>query len=94
MRVIANRKAYRSSGTTMKAPKTIEQLHRLIRTRIERAIEIKTVLRADPGYHVLVATVAMQVVKSLSAGGKVLFLEMAAALPTQSISPRNLPGAT
>ena len=57
----------------MKAPKTIEQLHRLIRTRIERAIEIKTVLLADPGYHVLVATVAMQIVKSLSAGGKVLF---------------------
>jgi D-sedoheptulose 7-phosphate isomerase len=57
----------------MKAPKTIDQLHSLIRTRIERAIEIKTVLRADSGYHVLVATVAMQIVKSLGVGGKVLF---------------------
>jgi D-sedoheptulose 7-phosphate isomerase len=57
----------------MKAPKTIEQLQHLICTRIDRAIEIKTRLRADPGYQVLVATVAMQIVKSLSAGGKVLF---------------------
>jgi D-sedoheptulose 7-phosphate isomerase len=57
----------------MKAPKTIEQLQRLICTRIERDIEIKTVLLADPGYHLLVASVAIQIVKSLSAGGKVLF---------------------
>ena len=57
----------------MKAPKTIEQLHRLIRTRIERDIEIKTVLLADPGYHLLVASVAMQIVKSLGTEGKVLF---------------------
>ena len=52
---------------------TIKQLHHLIRTRIERAIEIKTVLRDDAGYHALVANVAMQIVKSLGAGGKVLF---------------------
>jgi D-sedoheptulose 7-phosphate isomerase len=41
--------------------------------RIERAIEIKSVLLADSGYHVLVASVAIQIVKSLVAGGKVLF---------------------
>ena len=57
----------------MKGPKTIKQLQHLICTRIERDIEIKTVLLADPGYHLLVASVAMQIVKSLSAGGKVLF---------------------
>ena len=70
---LREQEGYRTAGTTMKAPKTIEQLHRLIRTRIERDIEIKTVLLADPGYQALVATVAMQIVKSLSAGGKVLF---------------------
>jgi NDP-sugar pyrophosphorylase family protein len=63
----------RNFGTTMKAQQNTKQLHNLIRTRIERAIEIKSVLLADSGYHVLVATVAMQIVKSLGAGGKVLF---------------------
>jgi hypothetical protein len=77
----------------MKAPKNTKQLHRLVCTRIERAIKIKSVSLADSGYHVLVVNVAMQIVKSLGAGGEVLFLEMAAALPTHSISLRNLPVA-
>jgi D-sedoheptulose 7-phosphate isomerase len=56
--------------TTQESSKLIQDL---IRARIQRAIEIKQLLLADVGYQNLVAQVAMQIVKSLRAGGKVMF---------------------
>ena len=48
-------------------------MQELIRARIQRDIEIKQLLLASDAYHDLVAHVATQIVKSLRAGGKVIF---------------------
>jgi len=55
--------------------KTLEntKMQELIRARIQRDIEIKQLLLASDAYHDLVAHVATQIVKSLRAGGKVIF---------------------
>jgi D-sedoheptulose 7-phosphate isomerase len=55
--------------------KTLEnsKLQVLVRARIQRDIEIKQTLLGSDSYHDLVAHVATQIVKSLRAGGKVLF---------------------
>jgi D-sedoheptulose 7-phosphate isomerase len=45
----------------------------LIQDRIQRSIEVKQTLLADRELHALVAEAAMQIVKSLRAGGKVIF---------------------
>jgi D-sedoheptulose 7-phosphate isomerase len=49
------------------------KLQDLVRARIQRDIEIKHILLASDSYHDLVTHVAMQIVKSLRAGGKVMF---------------------
>ncbi len=48
-------------------------LQDLVRARIQRSIEIKQALLSDTAFHDHVAHVAMQIVKSLRAGGKVMF---------------------
>jgi len=55
--------------------KTLEntKLQELVRARIQRDIEIKKILLADESFHDQVAHVATQIVKSLRAGGKILF---------------------
>jgi D-sedoheptulose 7-phosphate isomerase len=55
--------------------KTLEnsKLQVLVRARIQRDIEIKQTLLGSDSYHDLVAHVAMQIVKSLRAGGKIMF---------------------
>jgi D-sedoheptulose 7-phosphate isomerase len=45
----------------------------LVRERIRQSIEVKQSLLVDAAFHELVAQVGMQIVKSLRAGGKVLF---------------------
>ena len=57
----------------MKTQENTKLLQDLVRARIQRCIEVKQVLLADTSFHDLVARVAMQIVKSLRAGGKVLF---------------------
>jgi len=48
-------------------------LQDLIKARIQRSIEIKQALLSDAAFHDTVANVALQIVKSLRAGGKVMF---------------------
>lgn len=49
------------------------QHHELVRDRIRRSIEVKEMLLLDPGFCELVTMAAAQIVKSLRAGGKVMF---------------------
>jgi len=65
-------KEHRNSGATMKTAENT-RMQELIRARIQRDIEIKQLLLASDAYHDLVAHVATQIVKSLRAGGKVIF---------------------
>jgi D-sedoheptulose 7-phosphate isomerase len=57
----------------MKSPDNTKHLHDLIRDRIQRNIDVKQALLRDSAFHVLVAQVAMQIVMSMRAGGKVFF---------------------
>jgi D-sedoheptulose 7-phosphate isomerase len=57
----------------MTAHDNTQRLHDLIHDRIQSSIDAKQALLRDSGFHALVAQVAMQIVKSLRAGGKVLF---------------------
>jgi D-sedoheptulose 7-phosphate isomerase len=57
----------------MKTQENTKLLQDLVRARIQSSIELKQVLLADSAFHDLVAHVAMQIVKSLRAGGKVMF---------------------
>jgi D-sedoheptulose 7-phosphate isomerase len=45
----------------------------LVRSRIQRSVEVKQKLLADADFQSLTAQVAMQIVKALRAGGKVFF---------------------
>src|SRR6202142_2117024 len=65
-------KEFCSAGASMK---TLEntKLQELVRARIQRDIEIKKLLLADESFHDQVAHVATQIVKSLRAGGKIMF---------------------
>jgi len=54
-------------------PTTGEGMSALIQDRIRRSIEVKETLLADRELHRLLAQAATQVVKSLRAGGKVIF---------------------
>jgi D-sedoheptulose 7-phosphate isomerase len=56
----------------MKTQETIK-LNDLVLDRIQRSIEVKQALLSDATFRELVAQAAMQIVKSLRAGGKVLF---------------------
>ncbi|MFZ1974672.1 MAG: D-sedoheptulose 7-phosphate isomerase [Candidatus Acidiferrales bacterium] len=57
---------------TMKTQESIK-LNDLVLDRIQRSIEVKQALLSDATFCELVAQAAMQIVKSLRAGGKVLF---------------------
>jgi D-sedoheptulose 7-phosphate isomerase len=57
----------------MTAHKNKSELNDLVRDRIQRSIDVKKALLLDPGFQDAVICVAMQIVKSLRAGGKVLF---------------------
>lgn len=57
----------------MRHQESISFLRDLMRDRIQRSIEVKKKLLLDDGYLDLVVQVAMQIVKSLRAGGKVVF---------------------
>jgi D-sedoheptulose 7-phosphate isomerase len=57
----------------MKPKENKKLLHDLVRDRIQRNIDVKQVLLLDANFHESVANVAMQIVESLRAGGKVLF---------------------
>jgi D-sedoheptulose 7-phosphate isomerase len=58
---------------TIKAQENTKLLHDLVLDRIQRSIEVKQALLLDVAFRNLVAQAAMQIVKSLKAGGKVLF---------------------
>lgn len=58
---------------TIEAQGNTRSLHDLVRDRIHRSIEVKQALLEDAVFRNLVVQAAMQIVKSLKAGGKVLF---------------------
>lgn len=57
----------------MKAEEVTESLRGLVRDQIRRSMELKQTLLLDAGFQDAVATVAMQFLKSLRAGGKIFF---------------------
>jgi len=57
----------------MKSQNNTKRVQDLVRDRIQSSIDAKQALLKDSAFHELVAQVAMQIVKSLRAGGKVLF---------------------
>jgi D-sedoheptulose 7-phosphate isomerase len=57
----------------MMTPENTKALHELIRDRIQRSIEVKQALLSDIRFQDQVAHVAMRIVDSLRAGGKLLF---------------------
>lgn len=57
----------------MKPNENVHPLSELVRDRIQRSIDVKTTLLGDLSLHQSLAEVALQIVKSLHAGGKVLF---------------------
>jgi D-sedoheptulose 7-phosphate isomerase len=57
----------------MKTTQETIKLNDLVVDRIQRSIEVKQALLSDVTFRELVAQAAMQIVKSLRAGGKVLF---------------------
>ena len=58
---------------TAKTHENTKLLNDLVLDRIQRSIEVKQALLLDATFRELVAQAAMQIVKSLRAGGKVLF---------------------
>jgi len=58
----------------MKPQENTSSLSDLVRDRIQRNIEVKQALLLDAAFHERVAQAAMQIVKALRAGGKVIFL--------------------
>lgn len=58
----------------MKRSESRNHIQELVRNRIERSIETKRMLLRDATYCELVAEAAQQIVGSLRAGGKVLFM--------------------
>ena len=57
----------------MKTAENTKLLNDLVRDRIQRSIEVKQLLLSDATFQDQVAQAAMQIVKTLRAGGKVLF---------------------
>src|SRR5580698_8823792 len=57
----------------MKTQENVANLTDLVRDRIQRSIEVKQALLLDVAWRELVAQAALQIVKSLRAGGKVIF---------------------
>jgi D-sedoheptulose 7-phosphate isomerase len=63
----------RKSTTAIMTPENTKAPHELVRDRIQRSIEVKQALLSDVSFQDQVAHVAMRIVESLRAGGKVLF---------------------
>ena len=57
----------------MRHPEDVQPLHAMLRDRIQTSIEIKKVLLLDATFQDAVANVALRIVESLRAGGKVFF---------------------
>ncbi|MGH9648069.1 MAG: SIS domain-containing protein, partial [Bryobacteraceae bacterium] len=57
----------------MKQVEVTDSLRNLVRERIQSSIQAKQALLSDPGFHDAVASVAMRIVQSLRAGGKIFF---------------------
>jgi D-sedoheptulose 7-phosphate isomerase len=57
----------------MTQPESIKGLQDLVRDRVQRSIDVKTTLLQDAHFNDAVSKVAMKIVESLRAGGKVLF---------------------
>jgi D-sedoheptulose 7-phosphate isomerase len=57
----------------MKTAEKTNLLNDLVRDRIQRSIEVKQALLSDATFHDQVAQAALQIVRALRAGGKVLF---------------------
>jgi len=57
----------------MKTQETTKQVCDLIRDRIQRSIEIKRALLSDATFEDMVAQAALQIVRALHSGGKVIF---------------------
>jgi D-sedoheptulose 7-phosphate isomerase len=70
---IANRPTEKVEHHMNQAEK-IGNLHDLVRDRVQRSMEVQKMLLLDSTFCELVANAAMQIVKSLRAGGKVLFM--------------------
>src|SRR5271155_3943946 len=64
----------RKRGWKMTTQENNKLLDSLVLDRIQRSIEVKQALLLDVTFRELVARVAMQIVKALRAGGKVIFL--------------------
>lgn len=58
----------------MKNAHNNDQLHDLVRSRVQSSIDVKKSLLLDASYSELVAKAATEIIKSLRAGGKVLFM--------------------
>ncbi|MGB9068773.1 MAG: D-sedoheptulose 7-phosphate isomerase [Candidatus Acidiferrales bacterium] len=57
----------------MKTQESTKQLADLVQDRIQRSIAVKQALLSNAVFHDLVAQAAMQIVRALRAGGKILF---------------------
>jgi D-sedoheptulose 7-phosphate isomerase len=57
----------------MTQPENAKDITDLVRDRVQESIRVKQVLLSNAAFHELVAKAAMQIVKALHAGGKVLF---------------------
>jgi D-sedoheptulose 7-phosphate isomerase len=57
----------------MKQEQNVKHLRDLVRGRIQSAIDIKAALLLDSNFHDALAHVALRIVESLRAGGKVIF---------------------
>jgi len=61
-------------GETMSRLENIADLRTLVRNRLQHGIAVKEALLRDDNFQDLVVRVALQIVKSLRSGGKVIFL--------------------
>lgn len=57
----------------MKTQDITKRLNDLLRDRVRRSIEVKQALLSDANFYEVVAQAALQIVRALRAGGKVLF---------------------
>jgi len=57
----------------MKTQATSKQVNELVRDRVQRSIEVKQALLSDATFDEMVAQAALQIVKALRSGGKVIF---------------------
>ena len=74
----------------MKLESDVVALTDLVQERIQSNIDVKQLLLRDAKFHALVAQAAIEIVKSMHAGGKVMFFgNEGTAQPMRSIWQRN-----